>query len=120
MFTFNQGMQPSMFVNWVRTFDQPTTVRLVENKCLQIASAVPEYFATGTRDDSYQKSLCECVILPARTYVTGSHGAAVPSAYSDKNEQLFQIVNFDEKYTDSDNLNSDSDNLNSDSNQNER
>ena len=41
-------------------------------------------------------------------------------AYSDKNEQLFQIVNFDEKYTDSDNLNSDSDNLNSDSNQNER
>ena len=50
-----------------------------------------------------------------------------PIAYSDKNEQLFQIVNFDEKYTDSDNLNSDSDNLNtdsdnlnSDSNQNER
>ena len=42
------------------------------------------------------------------------------SAYSDKNEQLFQIVNFDEKYTDSDNLNTDSDNLNSDSNQNER
>ena len=34
-------------------------------------------------------------------------------AYSDINEQLFQIVNFDEKYTDSDNLNSDS-------NQNER
>ena len=33
-------------------------------------------------------------------------------AYSDKNEQLFQIVNFDEKYTDSDNLNTDSDNLN--------
>ena len=51
----------------------------------------------------------------------------VITAYSDKNEQLFQIVNFDEKYTDSDNLNtdsnnlnSDSDNLNSDSNQNER
>ena len=51
----------------------------------------------------------------------------LPPAYSDKNEQLFQIVNFDEKYTDSDNLNtdsnnlnSDSDNLNSDSNQNER
>ena len=38
------------------------------------------------------------------------------SAYSDKNEQLFQIVNFDEKYTDSDNLNTDSDNLNTDSN----
>ena len=37
-------------------------------------------------------------------------------AYSDKNEQLFQIVNFDEKYTDSDNLNTDSDNLNTDSN----
>ena len=62
---------------------------------------------------------------------TGSVGVAgtdiVPAAYSDKNEQLFQIVNFDEKYTDSDNLNtdsdnlnSDSDNLNSDSNQNER
>ena len=33
--------------------------------------------------------------------------------YSDKNEQLFQIVNFDEKYTDFDNLNTDS-------NQNER
>ena len=38
------------------------------------------------------------------------------TAYSDKNEQLFQIVNFDEKYTDSDNLNTDSDNLNTDSN----
>ena len=49
----------------------------------------------------------------------GRQQKAIP-AYSDKNEQLFQIVNFDEKYTDSDNLNTDSDNLNSDSNQNER
>ena len=41
---------------------------------------------------------------------------SLAGAYSDKNEQLFQIVNFDEKYTDSDNLNTDSDNLNTDSN----
>ena len=81
----------------------------------------------------YDRNLisCRCNIVHSRilapnTY-TKTYSCQATGAYSDKNEQLFQIVNFDEKYidsdnlnSDSDNLNSDSDNLNSDSNQNER
>ena len=54
--------------------------------------------------------------MPRRVAIIGAGVSGLGVAYSDKNEQLFQIVNFDEKYTDSDNLNTDSDNLNTDSN----